>query len=85
MSMDLIVTPVGNSSDRHFEVEMITGETSPMVIKYSPGHTWVAENVTMKFFTEKYICELGALIEIKQQELWCSSLILFDNQPVQIL
>ena len=39
-----------------------------MIIKYMPDHTWVAENVTMKFFTEKYIRELGALIESKKQE-----------------
>jgi hypothetical protein len=73
MSIDLMVTPVGSPGDRHFKIEMMTGKASPMFVKYLPDHTWVAENVTMKFFTEKYIVELGALIASKQQE-FC-----FDN------
>jgi hypothetical protein len=71
LSMDLVVTPTDGMLHRRFKVETITGEVNPMIIKYMPDHTWVAENVTMKFFTEKYIRELGALIESKKQE-WCS-------------
>jgi len=65
LSMDLVVTP--STLHRRFKVETIAGGANPMIIKYMPDHTWVAENVTMKFFTEKYIRELGALIERKNK------------------
>lgn len=68
LSMELIVTPVVSSRNCHFKVETITGEAKPMIIKYMPDQTWVAENVTMKFFTEKYIREMGASIESKNLE-----------------
>jgi len=66
--MDLVVTPVGSTLHRRFKVETIAGEANPTIIKYMPDHTWVAENVTMKFFTEKYIREVGALIENKNKD-----------------
>ena len=67
LSMDLVVTPMDSTLHHRFKVETITGEANPMIIKCMPDHTWVAENVTMKFFTEKYIRELGALIERKNK------------------
>jgi hypothetical protein len=59
-----------SAPDRSFRVETIAGSANAMIIKYMPDRTWVAENVTMKFFTERYIRELGLLIEGEQHE-WC--------------
>jgi hypothetical protein len=67
LSLGLIVTPVGNSPDQ-FKIEMIKGEPNPMILKYLPDHSWIAEKVTMRFFTKKYISELGALIEGNRPE-----------------
>jgi len=65
--MDLIITPMDSTLHRRFKVETITGGVNPMIIKYMPYRTWVAENVTTKFLTEKYIPELGASIERKNK------------------
>ena len=70
LPMELLITPIGNKVSHRFRVETIAGATIVMIIKYLPDGDWVAESVTMKFFTEKYIRELGSLIESKKHE-WC--------------
>lgn len=67
LPLGLIVTPVYGSPYR-FKIEMIVGEPNPMILKYLPDHSWSAEKVTVKFFTKKYISELGALIEWNRPE-----------------
>jgi len=39
------------------------GEPHATVLKLLPGHEWVAEQVSMKYFTKDNIKRLGLLIE----------------------
>lgn len=67
LSLCLVVTPI-DSKFRRFKVETINQGQDAMIVKYSPGHSWKAEKTTMKFFTKKYIRELGKLIQVKKPE-----------------
>ncbi len=67
MYMVLIVSPLDAKSMR-FKVVSNESVLDDMILKYLPNHTWVAEKSTMKFFTKKYITELGKLIKIKKPE-----------------
>ena len=67
LSLCLVVTPI-DAKFRRFKVETINSTQDAMIVKYSPGHSWVAEKATMKFFTKKYIRELGKLIKIERPE-----------------
>ena len=62
LAMDFIVTCIGSKPYR-FKVETIIGEPHATVLKLLPGHTWVAEYVSMKYFTKANIRRLGQLIE----------------------
>jgi hypothetical protein len=44
-------------------VETTIGEPHATVLKLLPGHEWVAEHVSMKYFTKDNIRRLGLLIE----------------------
>ena len=61
LAMDFIVTCIGSKPYR-FKVETIIGEPHA-VLKLLPGHEWVAEQVSMKYFTKDNIKRLGLLIE----------------------
>jgi hypothetical protein len=67
LSLDLLVTPTDNQFYR-FKVEIVNGGDIPMVFKYQPDHSWILEKATMKFFTKKYVAQLGALVQIKRPE-----------------
>jgi len=68
-SLRLFVTPIDANSCR-FKIETIRNGTGAMILNYSPDHSWVAEKVTMKFFTKDYIHQLGKLIELERPELF---------------
>jgi len=61
-AMALIVTRVSTKPYR-FKVETSKGEPNATVLKLLPRHTWVAEHVSMKYFTKRNIRRLGVLIE----------------------
>jgi hypothetical protein len=61
-AMDFMVTCIGSKPYR-FKVETIIGEPHATVLKLLPGHEWVAEHVSVKYFTKDNIRRLGALIE----------------------
>lgn len=65
LSICLMVTPV-DTKFCHFKVETADGGSRPMILKYLPDGSWIAEKATMKFFTKEYILRLGALIEAKK-------------------
>jgi len=67
MSLGLIVTPLDTRFSR-FKVETAEGGAVPMILKCLPNHSWIVEKTTMKFFTKKYVKQLGALIEGKKKE-----------------
>ncbi len=67
MYMVLMVTPLDAKSMR-FKVISNDKGIDDMILNYKPNDTWTAEKVHMKFFTKKYICELGKLIKIKKPE-----------------
>ena len=67
LSLYLVITPM-DSQFQQFKVETLTKGFNVMILKYLPEHSWVAEKVTMKFFTKEYIHKLGKLIEIKKPE-----------------
>jgi hypothetical protein len=75
LSMSLMVTPI-DAKFRRFKVETTNSGTDAMIVKCSRGNSWVAEKATMKFFTKKYVHELGKLIEVKKPE-WFQSDLLF--------
>lgn len=62
LAMDFIVTCIGAKPYR-FKVETIIGEPHATVLKLLPGHKWIAEHVSMKYFTKANIMRLGLLIE----------------------
>jgi hypothetical protein len=72
LSLQLSVTPMGNTTDR-FKIETKEGGENPMIVKYLPDQSWIAEKATMKFFTANYIRELGQLIERKKPEWFYES------------
>lgn len=67
LSLCLVVTPIDTKFHR-FKVETLNNGSDFMILKYLPEHFWIAEKVTMKFFTKEYIHQLGKLIEIKRPE-----------------
>jgi hypothetical protein len=67
LSLSLIVKPMNNQF-YHFKVETMSGGHHPMILKYQPGCHWIVEKATMKFFTQTYVRQLGALIQIKKPE-----------------
>lgn len=62
LAMNFMVTRIGTKPYR-FKVETIIGETNATVLKLLPGHEWVAEHVSMKYFTKENIRRLGVLID----------------------
>lgn len=67
LSIGVIVTPM-DKQFYHFKVETVRGGPHPMILKYHPDYSWIVEKATMKFFTQTYVRQLGALIEIKKPE-----------------
>jgi hypothetical protein len=61
-AMDFMVTCIGSKPYR-FKIETVIGENNATVLKLLPGHKWVAEHVSMKYFTKDNIRRLGLLIE----------------------
>lgn len=62
LAMDFIVTRI-DSKPYRFKIETVIGEPHATVLKLLPGHKWVAEHVSMKYFTKANIRRLGILIE----------------------
>jgi len=67
-AMAFIVTRISTRPYR-FKVETSIGEPNATVLKLLPGSTWVAEHISMKYFTKRNIRRLGALIE-KEKLKW---------------
>jgi len=61
-AMGFMVTCIGSKPYR-FKVETTIGEPHATVLKLLPGREWVAEHVSMKYFTKDNIRRLGLLIE----------------------
>jgi len=67
-AMAFIVTRISTRPYR-FKVETSIGEPNATVLKLLPGPIWVAEHISMKYFTKRNIRRLGALIE-KEKLKW---------------
>jgi hypothetical protein len=61
-AMDFFVTCIGSKRYR-FKVETTIGEPNATVLKLLPGHEWVAEHVSIKYFIKENIRRLSLLIE----------------------
>ena len=61
-AMGFMVTCIGSKPYR-FKIETSIKEPHATVLKLLPGHKWVAEHVSMKYFTKDNIRRLGLLIE----------------------
>lgn len=79
--MAFIVTRIGTRPYR-FKVETSIGEPNATVLRLLPGHTWVADHVSMKYFTKKNIRRLGILIEGEKSK-WSIRHLIPDFSAVQ--
>ena len=61
-AMGFMVTCIGSKPYR-FKIETTIGEPNATILKLLPGHKWVAEHVSMKYFTKDNIRRLGLMIE----------------------
>jgi len=61
-ALAFIVTRISARPYR-FKVETAVGEPHATVLKLLPDNNWIAEQVSMKYFTKRNILRLGALIE----------------------
>ncbi len=67
LPLGLIITPLEVTPLR-LDVKAVSGDTNSMILKYLPNNSWTAEKCTMKFFTKKYVEQLGLLIQNKKPE-----------------
>jgi len=79
LSLSLVVTPI-DPKFRRFKVETNGSGPDAMIVKCLRGHSWIVEKATMKFFTKKYVHQLGKLIEIKKPE-WFNTKLPIDKHP----
>jgi len=70
-AMGFMVTCIGAKPYR-FKIETGTGEQNGTVVKLLPKNKWVAEHVSVKYFTKENIRRLGLLIE-EQKPKWAIS------------
>jgi hypothetical protein len=67
-AMAFIITRISARPYR-FKIETTVGEPHATVLRLLPDNNWIAEQVSMKYFTKRNIRRLGALIE-KEKLKW---------------